>query len=137
MANELYDAVKQVQIIVRAISGIKGAPADPPEMASVYPFAVSFLSEDRIEASPQGCYTHLATIVLELHCSRVNLPIDIQTIMPYVDSIPAAIAADTTLGSHVETVRWPITVRLQPMTYGETKTLGLRFDIPVKKVVTL
>lgn len=136
MANELYDVVKQVQIIVRAISGIKGAPADPPETASVYPFAVSFLSEDRIEASP-GCYTHMATIVLELHCTRVNLPIDIQTIMPYADSIPAAIAADTTLGSHVATVRWPILVKLQPMTYGETKTLGLRFDIPVKREVIL
>ncbi len=137
MANELYDAVKQVQIVVRAITGIKGAPQDPPEAAAVYPFAVSFLSDSSIDMRPQGCYTHEATIVLELHCSRVNLPIDIQTVMPYVDSIPAAIIADSTLGAHVDTVRWPMRVRLQQMTYGETKTLGLRFEIPVKKVVVI
>lgn len=130
----LYDAIKGVQDIVGAVSGIRAAPDEPPANMSMFPFAVAYASEGEWEMGAIGTDKGLHQIVVEVHVTpNTNLARSIATAMPYGDLVGLALLADPTLGGAASTfggVRYKFGV----MRYGGKETMGWRFFLEGVKV---
>ena len=134
MANEIYAAIKRVQTIVRAVSGIRLAPEDPTESLSDFPAAFAYLqAEERISDS-YGAMRSDATLVCDVVVPRNNLPVNVQTLMPYADSIGNALWVDwkdNLWGSTITELK-KTRCRLVNLEIAKVPMLALRFEIDVK-----
>ena len=125
----LAQVVTAIQALVANVSGIREAPSTPPENMHDFPFAVCIpLRGDWNRESYGTCTTKHHTFRLTVHVARASLPHDYTAIIGYGDTVPAALLADQTLTSTVDTVdalRW----ELGAVEYGDAQTLAWTFDI--------
>jgi hypothetical protein len=128
----VYDAAKYVQSsIVSDISGIRSAPEDPPDNASVYPFAVCFPEGGNFTGNDDaGKDFH--DLVLQIHGTRKDLPRDYAAVIGYIEDVGHALRDDPTLGDNVETIVGEITYSFGVMQWGGVETLGPQFKFTVK-----
>ncbi|OQC57690.1 MAG: hypothetical protein BWX54_01143 [Verrucomicrobia bacterium ADurb.Bin018] len=134
MANELYEAVKRVQVIVRDVPGIKLAPEDPTESASEFPFAFTYLSSEERMSDSYGAVRSDATLVCDVVIPRTNLAVNLQTLMPYADSIQNALYKDwidNQWGSTITELK-KTRCKLVNLDIAKQQMIGLRFEIDVK-----
>jgi len=129
----LSDAIGEVQSIVGALSGIKGAPDNPPESINQFPFSLCYAYRgewQRMSDWKKG----LHTIVCEIHFSRQNLPKAIEMAMPYAESVPNALLGNPTLNGTVDTIYDQITYEFGFLPWGGQNDvhIGFRFEIKVK-----
>ena len=124
----IQDAIEWTQTQVAAISGIKRAPFYAPENINEYPFVVAYMGGGVIEFDVALATAGRHAIILEFHVARKDLPNDIQNAAPYVESIPAAIMTDPTMGGTVELFE-NITYEFAPMRWDAVDTIGFRFTI--------
>jgi len=89
--TSLDNGIETVQTAVAGVSGVKYAPADPPEQANDFPFSVTYAGDFTIVQSPTGVLTYLYDFIVELHIARVDLPSDIAEAYGYAESIPLAV----------------------------------------------
>lgn len=129
----LPDAIARIQVLVRALGGIRGAPNEPPEKLNRFPFAVAFAGRGTwAGGSPAGEKRGLHTIIVELHVARKDLPRDVAAAMGYTESIPNTILNDPTLNGNVDAVN-EIRYTFGPLGWGTAETLGFQFEIDVKQ----
>lgn len=127
----VYDAIKEIQDIVGAISGIQQAPDEPPEQMNVFPFAVCYAASGEYiwhhKASMRGNHN----IHLEIHLARKDLPYDVKAAMAYCQNIPLALFNATKFGVTLTAVKNidRIEYTLGPLGWGGTATIGFRFVI--------
>ncbi|MCP3909229.1 MAG: hypothetical protein GY712_14590 [Oceanicoccus sp.] len=124
----LQAAIEDVQATIGAISGIKAAPNYAPEKINEYPFSVAYMGGGLIDFDTPSATKGLHIIVIELHVARKDLPNDISIVAPFIDSIPAALMADPTLGGTVGLFE-NITYEFTPMQWDAVETIGYRFFI--------
>ena len=129
----LQDAIDWVQDTIGGLEGIRKAPHEPTESIKVFPFSRAYAGEGVIEVGAIGTDRALHSIVVEIHVARTDLPRDVAKAMPYVDSVPAALLADPTLGGTVSTFG-RIRYRFGPMGVGGEDTIGFRFWLEDVKV---
>ena len=122
----LQDAINHIQDLTGAVDGIRAAPDYPPEQSNVYPFCVAYMGTGEIGFDAGVGTAGIHSIVVELHVARKDLARDIAKAAPYVDSIPAALLADPTLGGTVELFE-NITYEFTPMQWDTVETVGFRF----------
>lgn len=80
-----------IQAAVKAISGVKYAPAYPPENASDFPFVVVYPDVFEAWVNTPEDYRMLYDVRVELHIARKDLPSDVATLLPYAEAGPKAI----------------------------------------------
>lgn len=125
------------------ISGLRGAPSEPPESINQFPFAVAWPgSGSAVGDSTPGTYRLLPTLVLEVHVARLDLPTDMEAIYPYLEYVLDVILDpdNLTISGNVDTIVFDddsggIAFEFGRLDWGDdpgTKTLGWRFTIPVK-----
>lgn len=124
----LQDVINDIQDSIGAISGIKNAPDYPPENINEYPFVVAYMGTGTIDFDAPPSTKGLHSIIVELHVARKDLPNDISIASPFVDSIPAAIMADVTLGGTVQLFE-NITYEFAVMRWDAVDTIGFRFTV--------
>lgn len=127
----VYDAIKEIQDIVGAVSGIQQAPDDPPEQINIFPFSVCYAYEGEYiwhhKASMRGNHN----IRLEIHLARKDLPFDVKAAMAYCQNIPLALfnaakfEVDLTAVKNIQSIAY----RFEPLGWGGTATIGFRFTI--------
>lgn len=123
-------AIDQIQDEVGALSGIRGAPDEPPDSINVFPFAVCYARSGSYYIGPPDVMTGLHTIVLELHVARKDLARDVATAMGYAKSIPNAIYSALKDGSLTAiSTLGDIRYEFVPMTWAGQDTIGFRFYI--------
>jgi hypothetical protein len=132
--SNIQDAITQA-ITTATVTGIKYAPAYPPENISDYfPFLVGYTEGGEWSAITSNFKQVLCNIVLELHIGRKgDLPHEVEKAMSYADSIPEALIADQTLNgkvSHFERIIYSFGV----LNYGETDTIGFKFILEGVKI---
>jgi hypothetical protein len=134
----LQDAVKAIQNEVLSIAGIKDAPQYPPEQITDFPFAVCYARDGTWEWVSFGSVQGAASLVVELHVARKDLPHDIEKAMAFSDSVPEAIMGNDRLSDCGYELNGPISWTFGPMSWGslEDNTLGFRWVIPVEKDTT-
>ena len=126
----LQAIIDEIQDQVGAISGIRGAPDEPPDSINAFPFAVCFVDTGEYLIGPPQVMTGLHTIIVELHVARKDLERDVQRAMVYAKSIPNAIfaahAASTFTAFQTLTT---ITYEFGPLDWGDLQTIGFRFRL--------
>lgn len=139
MALALADAVVAVARLVGTISGLRGAPSEPPEKISVFPFALTYPFEGTYSLHARGNTVFLHTIVIEIHTARKDLPRDVLAIIPYGDLVAGVFLASANLrlpdsagNPTVSEVVSPIRYIFGPLGYVNVPTLGYRFELEVK-----
>jgi len=134
MTSELYDAIKRVQTIVRGISGIKLAPEDPTESLAEFPAAFAYMSSEERISDSYGAMRSDATLVCDVVVPRSNLPVNVQTLMPYADSVANALWVDwrDNLWGKTITELKKTRCRLVNLEIAKVPMLALRFEIDVK-----
>jgi hypothetical protein len=126
--------IQAVMDIVGAVSGIREAPDYPPEQLSDFPFAVCFPGEGTHSFSVPGERLFLGNVILEVHVSRVDLPVAVQNSIGFGDTIPNALMKFTVttgslpLNGACDTFE-NVTQTFGELGWGDTQTLGYRFTI--------
>ena len=136
MAKSLSDAIKQVQIIVAGVSGVKQAPQYPPEKMSEFPFAIAFPGSGTFTPDASGTKRGLHRITLEIHTARKNMAQDVAAIIDYGESISSALLNNLRLNSTVDTIN-QIAYEFGPLGYDSVLTIGFTFSIDVKIINAL
>lgn len=91
MANEFVNAKTQIMNVISSLTGIHQAPVNPNETQNDFPFAVGYLASGNLGAGATGTRKSLYNIVIDLLTRRINLPDDLATLDPFIDSIPLAL----------------------------------------------
>lgn len=125
-------AVLDLQSKLLALSGMKAAPDYPPETAAPFPFGVSYEASATTE---MGSFTYplmddRATIISEIHVSRVILPKAIKLAYQFRDLFLEAILDDGNLSDSVAGVT-EIRRTFGRLEWGGIETIGYRFEIDV------
>ena len=126
----LQAIIDEIQDQVGAISGIRGAPDEPPDSINAFPFAVAYVDVGEYHIGPPNLMTGLHTIIVELHVARKDLERDVGRAMVYAKSIPNAVFAalkDSTYTAFQTLER--ITYEFGPLDWGDLQTIGFRFRL--------
>jgi len=132
MANEIKDMMAAVATVVDSVSGIRTATSEPKEKPQEDTFAVVFMFSAKIDLAPQGSRKSLSSIAIDILRVRRDLPRDLATLNPLLDSIPLALCAEVTdtgdkFGGTISTFK-DIDVQLLPaVDYGGALHIGYRF----------
>lgn len=128
------EIIQAVMDIVGQVSGIREAPDYPPEQLSDFPFAVAFPGEGDHRFGVPGERLFLGSVILEIHVSRVDLPVAVQNAIGFGDTIPNALMKFVkTPGAlplnGAADVFEDILQTFGELNWGDTQTLGYRFTI--------
>lgn len=138
MSDSITLACTAIQAKALALSGVKAAPAQPPEAMHQFPFAVCYpFQPGSLELVSYGLGVWIQTIRLELHGMRVNLPQDVALMTPYGEALLEAIIADPTLGDTTEVLEVRPAFGVLSWNGQEGVHIGWTFDIDAKFNLTL
>lgn len=121
--------------VVRAASGIRYAPDDPPSQIATDPAAVVWLTEGRSVIGPPGVITYHHTVRVGLLGSMQNIAIANQRILPRVEPVIEAIwgalaAGRLTQCQNIES----ITFTWGPIQWGDIWYFGAMIDLEEVKI---
>jgi hypothetical protein len=117
---------------VSALPGMKQAPSVPIESAGgCFPFAIVYEYSGSLDTLSAGFANDKATIYVEIHVERALLPEAITKAMTFRDPFLKALISDPNLSGTVSVVN-AVRRLFGGMEYGNTKTIGYRFEIDVK-----
>lgn len=131
----IENAVAQLQIQMRALSGINSAPEIVPESADVFPFAVSYLKSGTLDLQSAGWGTQHAIIRSEIHVGRQLVGQAIELALPFLELVSQMFIADPTIGGTVATIEG-ISWEFGRLEWGGIPTIGFRWEIVVKMHLT-
>ena len=136
MAKTIDDAIVAVRTLVRAISGIRSAPAGVPENDSgIYPFFVAWNGGGELNAADDSWERGLWTITCQLHFKRTDLWRAEAYASPYARTVARALIADHTLTGTCDTFGRILISPLKPMAWGDVQTIGYEFTIEQVKII--
>lgn len=129
------DAIKEIAAIVRGITGIKQAPDYALDQINTFPFALIYPRVGTFETAPIEVQTGLHTVVVEVHIEKQLLPNDIERVIGFIDSVPAALHGGLKDGDFSVVQTWErIRYEFGKLDWGGTETMGVRFYIEGVKV---
>jgi hypothetical protein len=135
----LQEAIAKVQTYMAALSGIRAAPAFPPEKLDPFPFSVAYAGGGVWEPGPAGVKTGLHIIVVEVHVARGDLSHAVEKAMSFSDSVPNLLFSklynDNKWGGTLDTFQ-KITYTFGPMKWNDVQTIGFRFKVEGIKMQT-
>lgn len=134
MTQTLTGAITAIAAVVAGVNGVKSAPAMPTEQMSDYPFAMTYLTGGNIEVSPIGTRRSLISVAIDLLTPRRDLALDMAILLPFVDSIPAALLAEVSDGGdifsgNIETFGSIAITFLPGVDFGGVPMIGYRFSM--------
>lgn len=129
----LTTAVDNLTTLAGSLTGIRQAPANAPEQATAFPFAVVYPSAGNASGGSMGGIFRNAThaIVAEIHTARKYLPKDIVAIQGFYDLFIAALQANPTLTGAVDLIT-NLDYQFGALGWGGVDTIGWRFTVTVR-----
>lgn len=117
---------------VAAVDGVQYAPAVPPEQAADFPFVVVYPGEFTALINTPEDYRMLWDLKVELHIARKDLPEDVTALLPYAETVTAAllgacVSAAIPVGS--------ITGSFGAMEWAGVQTIGYLWTVRQVKVL--
>lgn len=129
-------AIERLQVHAGNCTGVKAAPADPPDNLSAFPFAITYLERGQLLAESSASGRDLHTIITEFHVNRTLLPAAIRTAIAFIEEFGDLLRNDPTLDGSCDTIPMNaaenVSYEFGRLEYGSIQTLGIRFRIPVK-----
>lgn len=130
MSSTYQAAIDALSAIIRAVSGVRVVPDDPPDNINIYPFAVVYDGGGQDIFDAPGSRRSLDSLIVEVHFSRKDLQKAIQQAMPLRDTIANAIMDDPTITSTVDTFE-SLSRTFGPLAWGDpaVQNVGYRFTL--------
>lgn len=123
--------------VVRAASGIRFAPDDPPSQIATTPAAIVWLTSGRVTNAPLGVATYLHDIRIGLLTGISNISIANQKILPKIEVVIEAILAKWQPGvtgfTNAQTLG-QITYTYGPVEWGGVWLFGAVIDLEEVKI---
>lgn len=140
MTEAIENTLIEITTVVRAVPGIKAAPINPNETQNEYPFAITYVSTGSVSGGAIGTTKSLNNIVIDLLKNRMNLPDDLAILIPFLDTIPAALDAQVTGNgnrfNNTISAFGDITYSLIPqLDYAGVQMIGYRFTMQNVKIL--
>lgn len=124
-------AITNLQAKILSLTGVKSAPAKPPESAAAFPFGVSYERTGTLASHSAVFADELVTIWCEIHVSRTLLGNGIAQAQALRDPFLKLLIADPTLAGTVSTIR-DIRWTFGKLAWADVETIGFRFEVEVK-----
>jgi len=124
--------VAAIAAVVDSVSGVTLAPTYPRETMNESPFAVTYVVGGEVDAGPIGSRKSLLSIAIDLLIIRRDIALDMEALLPFVDSIPNALLSEISTGGDIfsgtiSTYDY-ITIEFIPsIDYGGVQMIGYRF----------
>lgn len=102
----LEAAVARAQVLIKALSGMKGAPATIPDKIHGFPFSVAYPGRGTWARAYMGEQAqNTGEIMIELYlCPQARgLQFAVTRLMDYFEAIPKALMGDDTLNANLTT----------------------------------
>lgn len=129
---DVTTAIARVQTLWTNISGVRAAPAEPPDQLDPFPIAITYERTGTLNLAEMytGSFApQTAVLWSELHIARQdNLALAVRAAMTYRVPFLRALQADPNLNSSafvVNAVRWTF----MPMEWNGLPTVGYRFEL--------
>jgi hypothetical protein len=124
-----------LQTAVGAVSGVKFAPDDPPEDAGDFPFMVTYFEAFRAVLNTPEDFRALYDVTIELHVARKDLPEDVNTLLPYAETVLNVIFKTMRDNSYAYEGEITGSFGVLPR-WGDTQSIGFSWTIGGVKVIT-
>jgi hypothetical protein len=140
MASEIASAMSAIAAVVGSTAGIRFATSQPKETQNVDPFAYVFMASGRFDVGPIGTRKSLTNIAIDVLKVRKDLPRDLATINPFLDSITLALLTEVSdtgdkFSNTISTFK-QITLTLLPnVDYAGVQMIGYRFLMEDVKIL--
>lgn len=135
MTQPIEDVTAAVVTLVSAVTGILQVPVNPPDTVNVSTFAVVYPQGGTIDNGVIGMKKALHVISIDVMTKRTDLSRDMARVKPFIDLVPAALLADTTLTGTAQTFG-NITYDLLITDYAGVGMIGYKFLINDVKILT-
>jgi hypothetical protein len=136
--STLEAAITQIQTYALTLSGIRAAPAKPPDAVNVTPMAITYPRSGNWEG-PSGAWKNgLQTVIVEILIPAKDLPRDVATLMPYAESLPNILLKNPTLNGTVDCIVGKIAWTFGNLgEWAGVMMRGWRFEVTVKMQTAL
>lgn len=93
MTQAIENAITQIALVVKGVTGIVGAPTYPPDKITYSPFAVTYLEQAHVDNGPIGTRRDIFSVAIDLLVPMRRLDDDLKVLTPFHDLIHAALQA--------------------------------------------
>lgn len=128
-------AISNLQTKALALTGMKAAPDAPPESINVFPFSLAYENSGQLTNWMSNFGDELSIIFVEFHVTNQLLATAITVAYALRDPFIKSVMSDPKLGSTVDTLQ-TISWEFGRLEYGGIQTIGYRFSIGVKVMLT-
>jgi hypothetical protein len=136
MTRGIQYAIPAVQDILAAQTGVRAAPDNPPDkVAEAEPVSICMAGPGTIDYFDGCVYFRPITLRLWLTVAHKDTARNDAKILPYGDSVPAALWADPTLSSTVDSIETIRIVGYGPWQINGMARYGWAFEIDVRITV--
>ncbi len=133
MSDTLQNVCLQVATYLRSLSGVRAAPGYAPDKLDPFPFAVVYPGAGvwQFGATP-GEKKALASIIVEMHVARKDLPKDLEKAMAFGDTVPnllmGKLISDNKWNGKIDTFE-NITYTFGVLGWNGLMTIGYRWTV--------
>jgi hypothetical protein len=129
----LQEIIDQIQDVTGALSGVRSAPDEPPELVSAWPAVIAYSASGQWRGGdPPQIMNGTHTIVIQMHVPRKDLARDVATLMGYAKSLPNALFKAWLVDGTLTAMNYirEINYRLRTdQTIGETPTVCIEWTV--------
>jgi uncharacterized membrane protein len=142
-AMTVATAIAAIAAVVDGVSGVTLAPTYPRETMNESPFAVTYVITGEIDIGPIGTRKSLLNIAVDFLIPRRDIALDMETLTPFLDSIPAALLGELSTGGDIfsgtiSTFEFLSIEFIPDVVYGGVQHIGYRFLLNnVKLLISL
>jgi hypothetical protein len=140
MTREIQTAITAIANVLSDVNGLKRAPANPMENLNEYPFAMTYLLNGTINNGPVGTKKSLTNIAIDVLVPRRDINLDLDLLVPFLDSIPLALLSEVSPGGDIFggtiSTFGDIVIEFQPAyIYAGVQMIGYRFIMQDVKIL--
>ena len=128
----LAAAITRIQVHADACTGVKFAPAAPPEALGATPAVFAYPIEGSMDTLSNDNINSFHTIAVDYVTPRTLLDVAQERVIVFVTEFPKKLALDPTLAAAVTTIVFPVTYSVFDVKWDTTEVRIVRFRVPVK-----
>jgi len=136
----LVNACEEISAVAGQVTGIKRAPAYPPEGINESPYIITYIQAGDMDIASEGSRHSLWDINCDLLVARKNMAIDMEKLVSLLDPVKEAFAAEvsnngTQFNDSIETFRNLHVEFVPDYTYQAVQYIGYRFTLQGVKFI--
>lgn len=141
MTEPLQDALIEIANVVANVPGVRAAYPYPQDQQNEYPFVSIYVSSGNKAMGAIGTRKSLSNINLDLTTNRMNLAADMEILIPFLDTLPAALESEVSgdgarFNGTISTFEITNYVFVPTLEYSKIPCIAYRFTMQNVKILS-